>query len=142
MRVAGITVYQKLAVHDDIVTVVTQYVVVKHSHSHVLHNWWCNYSIVLYPLSTIVAHQEKIIPILPWGTGNRTAQPASFPDELLLTLRQDPCVEEVDNPVNFPIYQGMTLWMTCVERGLICGQRRECRSALRFPTAGRGLHDR
>ena len=79
---------------------------------------------------------------MPFSTGIRTAQPAFFPYELPLTIRQDPCVEEVDNPVNFPIYWGMTLWMSCVERGLTCGQPRECRSILRFPTKGQALHDR
>jgi len=79
---------------------------------------------------------------MPFGTGNRTAQPVSFPYELPVTLRQDPCVEEVDNPVNFPIFQGMKLWMSCVKRSLTCGQPQECRSILRFPTMGRLLRDR
>lgn len=79
---------------------------------------------------------------MPFDTGNGTAQPVFFPYELLTTLRQDPCVEEVDNPVNFPIFQGMKLWMNCVERGLTCGQPRECRLILRFPTVGPLLHDR
>jgi len=57
------------------------------------HNWLCNYSTVLtfcQRLSTDGHGAER-----PMGT-----------------IRTDPCVKEVDNRVNFPIFRGIALWMT------------------------------
>ena len=51
------------------------------------------------------------------------------------TIRRHPCVEEVDNRVNFRNLLGISLWITCVKRWTTpAPRRRESHSTPHYPT--------
>jgi hypothetical protein len=87
----------------------------------VFHNWLCNYSTVLNPLSTIsdftpvnigfagAARTPGCGPPSPHAQKHATKK-ALTASARGRTLRPKACVEEVDNRVNCLIFQWMTLW--------------------------------